>query len=132
MQEPAGKGHKRPQLDIPIVRLHLDAANPRLPEEIQGRPEEELLKHLFDHFDLEEIADPMAKNGYFDEEPLVVVPLNVPNELLPKPGERESPGFQEFILSWREIDVSQQRSFCRTKRCGRNSRFALGRRFPIR
>ena len=97
MQEPAAKGHKRPQLDIPIARLHLDAANPRLPEEIQGRPEEELLKHLFDHFDLEEIADPMAKNGYFDEEPLVVVPLNVPNELLPKPEERESPGFQEFI-----------------------------------
>lgn len=94
---PAGAGHKRPQLDIPIDRLHLDPANPRLPEEIQGKSEEEVLQHLFDHFDLEQIADPMGRNGYFDEEPLVAVPQKTPARLLPKPGEKESREYFDFI-----------------------------------
>lgn len=94
---PARAGHKRPQLDIPIERLHLDPANPRLPEEIQGKNEDEVLRHLFDHFDLEEIADPMGRNGYFDEEPLVAVAQKTPPRLLPKPGERESSEYLDFI-----------------------------------
>jgi hypothetical protein len=84
-------------LDIPIERLHLDPANPRLPEEIQGKSETDLLRHLFDHFDLEEIADPMGRNGYFDEEPLVVVPQKTPKNLLSKPGIRESAEYLDFI-----------------------------------
>src|SRR5260370_19819770 len=96
-QAPAGAGHKRPQLDIPIERLHLDPENPRLPEEIQGKNETDVLQHLFDHFDLEEIADPMGRNGYFDEEPLVVVPQKTPKNLLPKPGMRESGEYLDFI-----------------------------------
>src|ERR1700689_1454354 len=96
-REPAGAGHKRPQLDIPIQRLHLDPENPRLPEEAQGKSEEELLKHLLDHFDLEEIADPMGKNGYFDEEPLGVIPQKIPTRSLPGPGQRESADFLRFI-----------------------------------
>jgi hypothetical protein len=94
---PAGAGHKRPQLDIPIERLHLDSANPRLPEEIQGKGEPEVLQHLYDHFDLEEIADPMGRNGYFDEEPLVVVPQKVPPRLLPDSGKKESSEYRDFI-----------------------------------
>ena len=94
---PAGAGHKRPQLDIPIERLHVDPANPRLPEEIQGKSEEEVLQHLFDHFDLEEIADPMGRNGYFDEEPLVAVPQKTPTRFLPKPDEKESREYCDFI-----------------------------------
>ncbi len=94
---PAGAGHKRPQLDVPIERLHLDPENPRLPEEIQGKLEEDLLQHLFDHFDLEEIADPMGRNGYFDEEPLVVVPQKIPAHLLPKEGKKESAEYFDFI-----------------------------------
>ena len=76
--KPAGFGRKRPQLNVPIERLHLDPANPRLPEEIQGRKEDALLDHLYHHFDLEEIAAPMAENGYFDEEQLVAVPNDLP------------------------------------------------------
>ncbi len=96
-REPEGAGHKRPQLDILIGHLHLDPANPRLPEEIQGKSEPEVLQHLFKHFDLEEIAAPMGKNGYFDEEPLVVVPQKATARLLPKPGEKESPEYLHFI-----------------------------------
>jgi len=84
-------------LDIPIERLHLDSANPRLPEETQGKSEDEVLQHLCDHFDLEEIADPMGMNGYFDEEPLVVVPQKVPARLLPESGKRESAEYLAFI-----------------------------------
>lgn len=90
-------GRKRPQLNIQLERLALDPHNPRLPEEIQGRPEQELLEHLYSFFNLEEIADPMGKNGYFDEEPLVVVPKNAPPKLVPPPGTEPSKEYLAFI-----------------------------------
>jgi hypothetical protein len=95
--KPAGVGRKRPQLNIAIANLHLDPANPRLPEEIQGKSEPEVLEHLFRKFDLEEIADPMGKNGYFDEEPLIAIPNDIPAKLVPKPGKLESDAYLEFI-----------------------------------
>ncbi len=94
---PAGLGRKRPLKNIAIGRLHLDPANPRLPEEAQGSKEDELLQHLFTHFDLEEIAAPMAQNGYFDEEPLVAVPVGLPKKLQPAPGESASPAYLAFL-----------------------------------
>lgn len=84
-------------MPVPIARLHLDSDNPRLPEEVQGRPDPELLQYLYDHFALEEIAAPMAENGYFDEEPLVAIPDNLPKRLLPKAGEGFSPEFLDFL-----------------------------------
>jgi len=77
----AGLGRKKPQLDISIERLALDPKNPRLTEEAQGTSQDELITHLFDNFDLDEIAESMAKNGYFDEEPLVVIPKSLPKSL---------------------------------------------------
>ncbi len=95
--KPAGLGRKRPSLNVPIGRLHLDPENPRLPEEAQGRSEDEVLKHLFEHFDLEEIAAPMAQNGYFDEEPLVVIPQGLPKRLIPKVGEKEAADYLKYL-----------------------------------
>ena len=95
--QPAGLGRKRVLLNLEIDRLHLDPANPRLPEEAQGRGEDEILQHLFEHFDLEEIATPMGQNGYFDEEPLVAVPIGLPKKLAPKPGEKESADYLKFL-----------------------------------
>jgi hypothetical protein len=95
--KPAGLGRKRPLLNVQIGRLHLDPENPRLPEEAQGRSEDEVLKHLLEHFDLEEIAAPMAQNGYFDEEPLVAIPHGLPKRLIPKAGEREAPEYLKFL-----------------------------------
>jgi hypothetical protein len=94
---PAGLGRKRPLKNIAIGRLHLDPANPRLPEEAQGSKKDELLPHLFAHFDLEEIAAPMAQNGYFDEEPLVAVPVGLPKKLQPDPGEPASAEYLKFL-----------------------------------
>jgi hypothetical protein len=93
---PAGVGRKRPLRNIEIERLHLDPENPRLPEEAQGSNEDDLLKFLYEHFDLEEIAAPMATNGYFDEEPLVVVPRDLPKKLIPAAGEQPKP-YLDFI-----------------------------------
>ena len=94
---PAGLGGKRPQLDIPLNRLHLDVKNPRLPEEAQNRPESDVLVHLFNHFDLEEISDSMVRNGYFDEEPLVAVPKTLPKRLQSESINDNSPKFIEYV-----------------------------------
>lgn len=78
----AGQGRKRPQLNIPIEYLHLDKDNPRLPEEAQGKDEQDLLSVLYKGFNLDELAESMAKNGYFDEEPLVAIPAALPVEMI--------------------------------------------------
>ncbi|MCC1485640.1 hypothetical protein [Winogradskyella immobilis] len=75
-----GAGRKRPQLNIPLNQLLVDNENPRLAEQYMGKEEEEILSVLYEQFDLEEIAFSMVSNGYFDEEPIVVVPINLPAE----------------------------------------------------
>jgi hypothetical protein len=74
----AGFGRKRPQLNIPIELLDLDPENPRLAKESEGSSELDLLITLYNDFDVEELAYSMAENGYFDEEPIVVIPHKIP------------------------------------------------------
>ncbi len=74
-------GGKRPQFNLDFNSLLLDTKNPRLPEKIQGSSQEVLLENLFEEFDLYELALSMAENGYFDEEPLVAVPTEIPKKL---------------------------------------------------
>ncbi len=87
----SGYGRKRPQANKPVRLLHLDSQNPRLPEEAQGKSEEELLNVLYKEFFLDELADSMAENGYFDAEPLIAVPRKLPSEL-----EDANPNLKEF------------------------------------
>lgn len=72
---------RRPPLYIPVARIFLDPENPRLPEELQGASESELMGVLIKCFNLEELADSIAENGYFDEEPLVAIPQKLPKRL---------------------------------------------------
>lgn len=76
----AGFGRKRPQLNIPIDKLLLDDKNPRLAKEYIDKSQNELLTVLYEQFDLEELAYSMVVNGYFDEEPIVVAPINLPEQ----------------------------------------------------
>jgi hypothetical protein len=69
-----GLGRKRPQIDVPISMIDLDGRNPRLPDELQEASQQDIMQALLRDFDLEELAYSMAENGYFDEEPIVVVP----------------------------------------------------------
>ena len=58
---------------LSIENLHLDPENPRLPEEVQGKSEFDILQVLYRDFDLEELAYSITENGYFTQEPIVVV-----------------------------------------------------------
>lgn len=86
---------KHPQIDIKIEKLNLDPSNPRLPADIQGKGETELLKSLYRGFNLDELIDSMFQNGYFEEEPLVVIPNKLPKELLSNKTSNNK--FEEFI-----------------------------------
>jgi len=78
MAKKSETGRKRPQIDIPLDNIELDNKNPRLAEEHQGGTQFDISKVLYEEFDLDEIAYSMAENGYFDEEPVVVIPHNLP------------------------------------------------------
>ena len=69
---------RKPQVLIPIDRIDLDDENPRLGDELIKSSQFDLLSILHREFDLEEIALSMAENGYFDEEPIIVVPKGLP------------------------------------------------------
>ena len=77
----AGKGNRRPQLDIQIDLIQVDKKNPRLVPYLEN-PEEatqfDLISVLFENFDTEAVAMSLVENGYFDEEPIIVVPNNIP------------------------------------------------------
>ena len=80
----AGRGRKRPLLDIKVERLELDPSNPRLPKDFRDKNQSEILSILKRYFDLDELAYSMAENGYFDEEPLVAVPKNLHSSFVDK------------------------------------------------
>ena len=72
------RGRKQLLVNIEIDRLHPDVRNPRLPKKLRDKSEIETIAILKQYFDLEELAYSMAANGYFDEEPVVAVPNNLP------------------------------------------------------
>ncbi len=57
-----------------VASLRLDNFNPRLPAEAEEYSQTALLMYLEEHFDLLPIARSLSDNGYFDEEPLIVIP----------------------------------------------------------
>lgn len=59
-----------------IKQLRLDNLNPRLPLERRNDTQIDLLLYMEKYFDLLPIARSMSDNGYFDEEPLIVIPKN--------------------------------------------------------
>ena len=78
-----GKGNRRPQLDVPIELIELDPKNPRITAYLSDdrTPSElDLLSILFENFDTEAVAMSMVSNGYFDEEPLIIVPKSLPKD----------------------------------------------------
>ena len=59
---------------IAVEDLRLDTENPRLPEELQGSPEPEILTYLWENAVLDELIRSFLDNGFFEHEPLIVVP----------------------------------------------------------
>lgn len=62
--------------DLPVSDLELDSENPRLPEGLLKKPEQELLKYFYEEGVLEELAHSMLDNGFFRSEPLLVIRKN--------------------------------------------------------
>jgi len=58
---------------LPFDRLILDDENPRLPERLHRQPQSEILKYLYAQGTLEELAYSYRDNGFFRQEPLLVV-----------------------------------------------------------
>lgn len=56
-----------------VDRLLLDPLNHRLPSELRGANQQELLGYFIEAYNLEEIATSIADNGFFDEEPLLTI-----------------------------------------------------------
>ncbi|WAA66736.1 ParB N-terminal domain-containing protein [Microbacterium oxydans] len=71
--EPLDELTKRSLEYLPVAELLLDTRNPRLVT--SGTPtQEKLMRLLYETESLDELAASFADNGYFAEEPLVVVP----------------------------------------------------------
>ena len=60
--------------DAPIEQLLLDMKNPRLASGAGGETQEDLLKVLWTEMAVDEVAFSIAANGFFREEPLLVIP----------------------------------------------------------
>lgn len=68
---------KRGLFKIPIDNLILDQYNPRLYGESEHDTQDEIMAKIYDKEQIEEVASSLAVNGYFEEEPIIVVPENV-------------------------------------------------------
>lgn len=81
MSDFAGKGNRRPQLDVNINLIEVDNKNPRLVPYLENPNESsqfDLISILYENFDTEVVAMSLVENGYFDEEPIIVVPNKIP------------------------------------------------------
>jgi hypothetical protein len=99
----AGKGNRKPQLDINIELIQLDQNNPRLVPYLENADEStqlDLVTVLYENFDTEVVAMSLVENGYFDEEPLIIVPDKIPSNFsfsaYPKPDDLAS-ALQDLI-----------------------------------
>ena len=60
-------------LRLSFDALLLDDENPRLPERLHRQPQSEILHYLYEQSALEELAYSYRDNGFFPQEPLLVV-----------------------------------------------------------
>jgi len=92
-----GRGRKRPLINVHVEKLNLDGYNPRLPKENQSGTEKEILRFMHKTYDLKELAESMAQNGYFDEEPLVAVPKELPKKFAGMNNLEQNKEYQAFL-----------------------------------
>ena len=64
----------------PVDALLLDPENPRLAETLKDASQAELLRELYQSYDLEPLLLSLAQSGYFTEEPLIGVPTEPSEE----------------------------------------------------
>ena len=75
-------------LRLPFDELILDDKNPRLPERLYRQPQSEILRYLYLQGALEELAYSYRDNGFFPQEPLLVVREDQENTYIVVEGNR--------------------------------------------
>lgn len=92
----AGMGYKRTQLNLSIDRLKLDRNNIRFSGE-QSQSEQDLIGKYLQTEGFDRLINSLRTHGYFDEEPLVAIPDNLPDSIknLPSSDLRWN---QEYVL----------------------------------
>ena len=58
---------------LSVTSLHLDPRNPRLGRQSALQPPREIIQYLFEHDKAIEVAESIAKRGYFPNEPLLAI-----------------------------------------------------------
>jgi hypothetical protein len=59
---------------LAVEKLLLDPENPRLPEELYGAQQSALFDYLYENGVLDELAESMLDNGFFEHESIIVLP----------------------------------------------------------
>lgn len=59
---------------VEVADLRLDSRNPRLAGRNGSKTQQDLLVELYRRYDLDQLLTSLAENGYFSEEPLIVIP----------------------------------------------------------
>jgi hypothetical protein len=60
--------------NLPVQDLRLDPHNPRLPEGMDGTVSEKVVEFYWNHYVLDELIDSFIENGYFEQDPMIVMP----------------------------------------------------------
>lgn len=58
---------------VPLSSLRLDPLNPRIPDSLHGRDQEEIAVHVELAFDALTVGQSIASHGFFPSEPLIVI-----------------------------------------------------------
>jgi hypothetical protein len=62
---------------LDIEKLNLDDFNPRLYGDVEGKSQEQIIEFVYNGYNnIDELAGSLAANGYFSEEPIIVIPKN--------------------------------------------------------
>lgn len=83
--------------DVPVEDLLLDPENPRLPEDVQQRSQAEILAYLDEHDVLDELIDSFVANGYFRNEPILVLPPDSDGKRIVVEGNRRSAAAMRLV-----------------------------------
>jgi hypothetical protein len=87
---PGGQGNRGlgRQEQVPLSQLLLDPENPRLPASMQGADQADLAVDLDLGFEALAVAESIASHGFFNSEPLIVVPADEPDQWVVVEGNR--------------------------------------------
>ena len=85
-------------IQLSIDKIHLDFSNPRITGQ-KFSDEFWLLEYMYYHYSLEELALSMSQFWYFNAEPIVVIPKNLPDTFANMSVEElnESSEYEKFI-----------------------------------